>query len=80
MTEEFYNNIEPASPERIEQIKRVAREPSPPNYVVTWSNYDVLSLIKVIEEYKDKIEVLEGEIRHWEDREYYRSESESLDY
>lgn len=42
-----YDNVEPASEKRIAQIKEVAQTTEP----YSWSNYDILSLIKVIERY-----------------------------
>lgn len=47
-----YNNVKPASEARIAQIKEVAQTTEP----YTWSNWDVLSLIKVIEKYESDSE------------------------
>ena len=40
-----YNKVKPATQDRIKQIKYTATEYEP----FSWSNYDVLSLIKAIE-------------------------------
>lgn len=47
-----YNDVEPASEARIAHIKEVAQTTEP----YSWSNYDVLSLIKVIEKYESDSE------------------------
>lgn len=64
-----YDDVEPASEARIAHIKEVAQTVEP----YSWNNYDVLSLIKVIEE-------LEGKIQEYKDNDYYKAEAEQLDY
>lgn len=64
-----YNSVEPASEARIAHIKEVAQTTEP----YSWSNWDVLSLIKVIESREEKISELE-------DNSFYQAEAEQLNY
>ena len=48
-----YFLIYPTPKSRIERIKEVALDPK--NIDFMWSNYDILSLIKKLEEIKEKV-------------------------